>query len=130
MSDLTANKELIEQYLNALSGKAKPRELVAWYVADPALIRHIEEVEQAFPEYRLEMDQMVAEGDWVVLRARFAGVHRGEFAGIAPTGRKVEAGAVIFYRIQGQRIVEHHLQFDVAALMAQLQAADAHGARA
>src|SRR5690349_11345329 len=121
MSDPTANKQLIEQYLNALSGKAKPRELVAWYVADPALIRHIEEVEQAFPEYRLAIDQMVAEGEWVAVRARFAGVHRGEFAGIAPTGREVEAGVVIFYRIQGQRIVEHHLQFDAAALIAQLQ---------
>ena len=125
MSKATANRDLIEQYLNELSGKPKPAHVVARYVADPELMRHIEEVERSFPEYRLTILQMVAEGEWVAVRAVFTGAQRGEFAGIPPTGREIEAGAVIFYRIQDGRIVEHHLQFDAAAVMAQLQSAAA-----
>jgi predicted ester cyclase len=130
MNTIESNKRLITDYLDALSGKPKPREVVARFVADDHLMEHIQQVEQAFPAYRLIIRQMIGENDWVVARATFSGVHRAEFAGISATGREVEADAVIFYRIQDERIVEHHLQFDLAALMGQLQAASTGAASA
>ena len=68
---------------------------------------------------------MIAERDLVAVRGTFRGVHRGAFAGIDATGRQVSAGLMIIYRVKGDRIVEHWMQFDGAALVAQLTEAQA-----
>jgi predicted ester cyclase len=117
------SKQFIGRYLQALSGQAKPADLVARFVSDPALIAHIHDVEAAFPAYELIAEDLIAEGDRVAMRGEFQGVHRGPFAGIAPTGRTVSAPLMIVYRIQDGRIAEHWLYFDGAALVAQLQQA-------
>jgi len=116
------NKQLIGRYLQAVSGQAKTPELVARFVSDVSLAEHIRDVEAAFPEYEVISEEVVAERDLVAVRATFQGVHRGTFYGVAPTGRSVSAGLMIFYRIEGGRIADHWLQFDGASVMAQLQA--------
>ena len=124
MNSTTENKQFVERYLQALSGKAKTPELVARYVSDRALAEHIQQAEEGFPSYEIVADELIAERDLVVLRGTFRGVHRGAFAGINATGRPVSAGLMIIYRIEGDRIVEHWMQFDGAALMAQLTQAE------
>jgi predicted ester cyclase len=42
--------------------------------------------EAAFPNYEIVAEDMLAEGDKVVLRGKFHGLHRGPFAGIEATG--------------------------------------------
>lgn len=118
---VSTNKQLITDYLNSISGQAKTPHLVAQFVSDPDLLKHIQDVEAGFPGYELIADQMIAEGDLVSLRATFRGVHRGAFAGIEPTGRQVAAGVMIVYRIAGGRIAEHWLQFDLFGLTGQLK---------
>ena len=122
---MTDNKTLITEYLRALSGKAKPAELVRRYVSDPALARHIEESEAAFPSYEILVEDMIGEGDRVAVRGTFQGVQRGSFAGISATGRSVRAGLIIIYRIENGRIVEHWMQLDTPTLLAQLQGTSA-----
>jgi len=116
------SKQLVGRYLQALSGQPKTAALVAQFVEDAALARHIRDVEAAFPEYELVADDVVAERDVVALRGTFRGVHRGPFNGVPATGRPVSAGLMIFYRVDRERIVEHWMQFDGASLMSQLQA--------
>lgn len=116
------NKQLIGRYLQALSGQAKPPSLVARFVSDPALAEHIRQVEAAFPFYELMAEDLIAEGDLVAMRGTFQGVHGGRFAGIEATGRAVAAALMIVYRIEGDRIAQHWLQFDAAGLIAQLTA--------
>jgi predicted ester cyclase len=120
MSSTSENKQFVAQYLEALSGKAKTPELVARFVSDPALVEHIHQAEAGFPSYEIVADDLIAERDLVAVRGTFRGVHRGPFAGIDATGREVSAGLMIIYRIAGDRIAEHWMQFDAAALMAQL----------
>ncbi len=123
MTTTTAeNKQLVGRYLQALSGQAKTRELVARFVDDAALAEHIHHIEAAFPAYEIIVDEMIAERDIVALRATFQGTQRGSFNGVPATGRAVSAGLMIFYRVAGNRIVEHWMQFDGASLMSQLQA--------
>ncbi len=117
----STNKQLIASYLSALSGKAKTPELVVQFVSDPDLVKHIQDVEAAFPAYELIPEETIAEGDLVVVRAVFRGVHRGIFAGISPTGRAVSAGLMIVYRIADGRIAQHWMQFDMFGLMTQLK---------
>jgi steroid delta-isomerase-like uncharacterized protein len=119
------NTQLITRYLAALSGQPKTPDSVSPFVADQALMRHIAEVEAAFPEYELVPEQLVAEGDLVAMRGTFRGRHAGSFAGIPATGRVVSASLMIFYRIAEGRIAEHWLQLDGAALVAQLQTSTA-----
>lgn len=119
------SKQLVGRYLQALSGQTKTPEIVARFVSDRALAEHIQQVEAAFPAYELIADELVAERNLVAMRATFQGVHRGTFAGVPATGRPVSAGLMIFYRIEGDRIVEHWMQFDGATLMAQLTASPA-----
>jgi predicted ester cyclase len=115
------HKQLITRYLSALSGQPKTPELAARFVSDPHLLQHIQEVEAAFPRYEIVAEQVISEGDLVAVRGVFRGVHGGMFAGIEPTGKSVSAGLMIVYRIADGRIAEHWMQFDVSAVLAQLQ---------
>ena len=120
-STSSESKQLVGRYLQALSGQHKTPELVAQFVSDTTLAEHIAQAEAAFPGYEIVAEQLIAERDLVAVRATFQGVHRGEFAGVPPTGRAVSAGLMIVYRVDGDRIVEHWMLFDTAGLMAQLQ---------
>ena len=120
MNSPSENKQFVARYVEALSGKAKTPELVARFVSDAGLAEHIQQAEAGFPSYEILVDELIAERDLVALRGSFRGVHRGSFAGIGATGRQVSAGLMITYRITGERIVEHWMQFDGAGLMAQL----------
>lgn len=53
----------------------------------------------AFLDGRTTIDDAVAEGDTVVTRWTFHGTHEGEFAGIAPTGRRVTLAGINIDRI-------------------------------
>jgi|SRR3954447_23864917 len=116
------NKQLITEYLEALSGRPKTEELMNTYISDPALKEHIHQAEAAFPEYEVLPVHMVAEGDMVAVHCTFRGIHKGDFAGIAPTGKQATADFMIFYRLSEGKIVEHWMQLDFRALMDQLSA--------
>ena len=118
---MTDPKTLITDYLRTLSGQPKPPDLVRRYVADERLAKHIAEIEAAFPSYEILIEDLLAEGDKVVVRGEFWGIHRGPFAGIEPTGKSVSAGLIIIYAIASGRIVDHWMQFDLFTLLQQLQ---------
>jgi len=113
------NKQFIKDYVNAMTAKPKTEDLINQYVSDPSLKEHIRQAEAAFPRYELVAHQIVAEGDIVALRGTFYGVHKGEFAGISPTGKKVSGDLMLFYRINDGLIAEHWMQWDLKAVVDQ-----------
>lgn len=74
----------------------------------------------AFPDLEVTVEDIVAEGDRVVLRNRLTGTHEGEFMGIPPTGRKVESTGLVMGRIREGKAVEEWPQPDTLGLMQQL----------
>ena len=120
MEQLKQNKEFIIRYINALSGVTKTRELMEQYMTDEELLGHIAFFDAAFPKYEMFADEITAEGNRVVVRARMKGSHEGEFNGILPTHRKVELPFVISYDIENGKIVHHWLIPDQIVLMEQL----------
>jgi len=44
----------------------------------------------AFPDFRREINDMVAEGDKVAVRMTYYGTHKGEYEGIPATGKKTK----------------------------------------
>lgn len=120
MDNAQKNKELIIEYFNAVSGVKKTRQLLEKYVSDQHLIEHIEFFDSVFPAYEIFADEMVAEGNRVVIRARLKGRHEGELNGIPPTYKKVEFPFSISYEIENNKIISHWLIADQMALMEQL----------
>lgn len=116
------NKQLIKDYLRAMSGQPKTEELVDQYVSDASLKEHIAQAEAAFPCYELVVQQMIAEGDWIACRATFRGVHREKFAGVHPTGRHISSDFMVFYRVEDGRIVQHWMHLDIQDIIRQLTA--------
>ena len=117
-----STREFIERYMAALSGSDKSPELVAQYVTDESLIRHIEDFERSFPGYDLELEETVAEGDMVALRAVFSGVHQDEFQGIPATSREVNLPVMLMYRIANGKIAQFWMSADSLSLLQQLGA--------
>jgi predicted ester cyclase len=120
MEQTKKNKEFIIRYFNALSGVTKTKELVEQYITDEKLKEHIAFFEAAFPKYEVFADEMTAEGNRVVVRARSIGCHKGEFNGMPPTYRTIEMPFVISYEIENGKIVHHWIMADSMALMEQL----------
>ncbi len=65
------------------------------------------EAREAFPNLTVQVEDVMAEGDRVAARVTMHGTHRGEFQGIAPTGKRVEVRAIDIFRISNGKIVEH-----------------------
>ena len=93
--------------------------------SDEALKQHIADGEAAFPCYELVGEDLIVDGDKVVLRFAWRGTHQGNFMGIPATGRQIDVPGIIIYRLATDKnneikIVEHWMQVDSAALMQQL----------
>jgi steroid delta-isomerase-like uncharacterized protein len=59
------------------------------------------------PDYRTEIEDLIAEGDKVTARVRITGTHTGDFWGIPATGRRLDLMAIYIVRIADGKIVEH-----------------------
>jgi steroid delta-isomerase-like uncharacterized protein len=75
---------------------------------------------QAFPDIRLKVEDVIAEGDKVVGRTTVTGTHRGEYMGLAPTGKSVAYNEIFIFRVDNGRIAEIWGVVDVFSQMKQL----------
>jgi steroid delta-isomerase-like uncharacterized protein len=74
----------------------------------------------AFPDFKATIDDMIAEGDKVVVRSTWSGTHKGEFMGIPPTDKSVSFGVFDIVRISEGKFVEHWGLMDSLSMMQQL----------
>lgn len=82
----------------------------------------------AFPDWEEQIQDVIAEGDRVVLRVTAGGTHEGDFQGIAPTGETVQITGMGIARVENGRIAESWWEFDAIGLMTQLGAIPAPAA--
>jgi steroid delta-isomerase-like uncharacterized protein len=84
--------------------------------------RFMGEFRSAFPDFHTAIEDQIAEGDKVVTRWRMHGTHRGEFRGIAPTGKELEITGIGIFRFSEGKVVESWDNFDQLGMMRQLGA--------
>ena len=72
------------------------------------------------PDLELPIDDVVAEGEKVLVRLRVRGTHGGELMGIAPTGRKIDIGVLDLFHIRNGKLIEHWALLDNLGLLRQL----------
>jgi steroid delta-isomerase-like uncharacterized protein len=135
------NKALVRQFVEEVQNSgnlALIDELVAAtfinHSAPPGVPPSVEGVrvvmamfQRAFPDGRMTIEDMVAEGDSVVTRKTFRGTHGGDFMGLPPTGKAVRIGLIDILRITDGRITDHWLESDTLGLLQQLGAVPAPG---
>jgi steroid delta-isomerase-like uncharacterized protein len=136
------NKELVRQMVEeifnrgnlGLAGQFLAPDFVEREELPPGISSDREGVTQltsmlhsAFPDFQATIEDIIAEGDKVVIRQTWSGTHKGEFMGIPPTGRSVSFGVIDIIRVDGGKFVEHWGQMDSMGLMQQLGAIPAPG---
>jgi len=80
-----------------------------------------------FPDFKFTIDDMVAEGDKVVVRSTWTGTQNGEFMGMPPSGRSISFGVIDIVRFADGKFAEHWGQMDGMRMMQQLGAIPAPG---
>ncbi len=76
----------------------------------------------AFPDDHHTLEDLVAEGDKVVVRTTHTGTHRGTFLGLPPTGKHIANTSIHIFRIASGQLVEVWANRDDLGLLQQLGA--------
>lgn len=74
-----------------------------------------------FPDMRVEIQDMIQEGDLVCVRITFQCTHVGAFMDLAPTSRSINSSGIEIMRIQNGKISEHWGGPDIADMLQQIQ---------
>lgn len=75
---------------------------------------------QAFPDIRVEIDNLLETGPWAVIEWRFSGTMRGEFAGHLPNNRAFNMRGCELFQIVAGKILIQHGYWDKATMFDQL----------
>jgi steroid delta-isomerase-like uncharacterized protein len=74
----------------------------------------------AFPDLRLTIEDIIAEGETVMARWSCRGTHKGDLSGIAPTGKQFTISGISIARIANGKMAEGWVNWDTLGLMQQL----------
>jgi steroid delta-isomerase-like uncharacterized protein len=74
----------------------------------------------AFPDMRLEIEDILAEGDNVAARLHFRGTNSGSFQGMPATDKTVEFTGTGIFRIVDGKVTENWMNMDLLVLLQQL----------
>lgn len=74
----------------------------------------------AFPDLTHDIEELAADGDWVLGRLTLRVTHRGPYKGIPPSGKGIEVADHFSTQFDDGQIVEHHAKATVVRLFEQL----------
>ena len=108
MPDAEANKRLVRRFVEKVVAERDPDavdELAAGEFARAAK-RWVSPFQSAFPDFRMEVVDLIAEGETVVGHFRCSGTHRAEWLGVPATGRRFEdVDEIYIFRVRDGRVV-------------------------
>jgi len=70
--------------------------------------------------FRMNVEEIIAEGDRVSVRAKVTGKHTGEFMGIPATGAQLSVDLADYFRIEDGKVKEHWGVMDSGAMLMQM----------
>jgi steroid delta-isomerase-like uncharacterized protein len=122
------NKETLQRFMDAansgdldvIDSLVHPEAVIRTPLPVPGLTEVFVRLRTAFPDLRVVVEDMVAEGDKVVCRNRVTGTHLGEYMGRAATGRAVSYEEMFVIRFVDGLIAETWGVVDVLTQMRQL----------
>lgn len=127
--NMTVVRRWVEEAWNrghlALADELYPQDYVLHYLPTPVygaegLKQFVRTYRAAFPDLHVTIEDMMAAGDKVVWRFTIRGTHRGDFQGIAPTGRPITVTGIVYSRFDGGKWVEDWANADALGMLQQL----------
>jgi steroid delta-isomerase-like uncharacterized protein len=85
--------------------------------------RWMSSLSDAFPDRHIHIHELLVEGERAAVRLTWTGTHLGEYAGIAPAGRRVEVNGISVFALREGRIAEQWIEQDILSMHQQLGAA-------
>jgi predicted ester cyclase len=73
------------------------------------------------PTFQSQSEVSLANGDMAAASFVYSGTHRGEYFGVAPTGKSLRFTSCDIFRIRDGKIAEHWGMGDIAGTLAQLK---------
>jgi steroid delta-isomerase-like uncharacterized protein len=134
-----ANKAVVRRYIEEIGNKGNLALADEIFSADSmwqgpnfqelrgreARKQHFVSLRRAFPDFRLTVDELITEGEKVAMRWSMRGTHRGEWQGVAPTGKPISIGGTSTYRIADGMITEEFMHWDALGFMQHIGAVPA-----
>lgn len=77
---------------------------------------------KAFPDKRYTVEEIIAQGEKVLVRMAVKGTHKGLFFGNAPTGNTIDVTLYRQYRVVDGKIAEHRGWIDMVTMWSQIKA--------
>ena len=74
----------------------------------------------AFPDFQYTLEEVIAEGDYVVQRVTGAGTMKGEMMGMPPNGKKATWSEIHIVRLANGKVAEHWGVVDQMGMLTQL----------
>jgi len=132
-----SNKDMARRYFSTkfeAELSTKKSELDKWYA--PGFVAHtstgtndlngflkiISNMLGAFPDYKFDVQDLVAENDKVVVRNVVTGTNNGSFMGMPPTGKKIKADGSYIFKFSDGKIAEMWVISDMLGIMTQIGA--------
>jgi predicted ester cyclase len=75
---------------------------------------------ESFPDFKLDIDALLADEDYITLVYRFSGTHRGDYMGYAPTGKHFEVRSLQVGKFENGLMVERWGSTDTLGILTQL----------
>jgi predicted ester cyclase len=116
-ADLEANKQLYRDFVETVVNKRQP-DALGRFMADD-LVEHNATIAQVgrkkflagilagFSDYHGDIQEILAEGNRIVVRTVWTGTQDGPFLDLPPSGRKLRFTTADFFRIENGKLVEH-----------------------
>src|SRR5436190_7142778 len=125
------NKALAQRFFKALNDKdtsAFDEVIAEAYVQhNPMVGQGREALKQfmpgyfaAFPDLRINLEDLIAHDNKVVARWTMLGTHQGNFMGLPPTGERINITGMDIWRAANGKLAEHWDQMDFLGMMQQL----------
>ena len=122
------SKQFILNYLKAMEEGPITKYLLDKYIADSdiELKNYIIALNRGIPNYKGEIEDIISDGEKVVVRVTFKGIHKGILFGQPPTNKLVEFRSIVIYQVKNEKIINHWFQTDNLSLMQQIGAIPAN----
>jgi predicted ester cyclase len=75
---------------------------------------------KGFPDLATEIMTLIGNGDMVTVQVRWKGTHRGPYAGVAATGKRVDLRVISIWRFANGKVVENWTIQDQFSLLQQI----------
>lgn len=126
------NKAIVRRYVEQVVGAGRVNLIDEFMVEDIALHGNglepglralgqwVRALDSAFPDRQLTFEDVVAEGDRVVVRTTLTGTHQGEIESIPATGKAIAHPSITVYRLAKGKIAEVWFASDNLSLIRHL----------